>query len=97
MKIKINHLHYTVIIKDRRKFKDYPHMLAVTQRDSKNQSTIYISLPLKKNLYGSLVHEITHILQFICRDRGIDFTDEMEHTAYIAHYIFNEATGYEYI
>ena len=69
---------------------------AITKRDTSNQSTIYINLPLKEKDSGSLIHEIVHVLQYICEARHIDFISEMEHTAYIAHYIFNKATGYEY-
>lgn len=45
-------------------------------------------MPIEEHDLSTLVHEIIHALQFICDDRGIEFTDEMEHMAYVADYIF---------
>ena len=96
MKININHLGYVVYIKERSKFVGDNTSVAIAQQDTKDQSTIFIELPIRKINLSILAHEITHVLQYICESRGIDFKEEKEHMAYIMQYIFNEVCGYKY-
>lgn len=96
MKIKIKHLGYTVMVKPRSKFKGFDYYVAVTQKNSPDQSTVYIDLPIKRKEYATLAHELVHVLQYICDSRGIEFTQEQENTAYLMQYLLNEITGYKY-
>lgn len=34
-----------------------------------------------------IFHEITHAVQYICKERGMDMEEEMEGTAYMIHYL----------
>lgn len=72
-------------------------MRAATERDSRDSATIYIPLPVSRNDMPTLVHEIIHVLQYICESRHVDFIQEQEHMAYIANHIFNQATGFHYV
>jgi len=97
MKIEINHLGYTVCVKDIKSFKGkhgLNNILAITQSDSKNQATIYIKKPIKDQ--AQLAHEVLHVLQWICIDRNISFTEEKEHMGYIMQFLMNEITGFTY-
>lgn len=40
-----------------------------------------------------VMHEIVHILQIICEKRSMQFENEVEHTAYIAHYLLEQLLG----
>lgn len=98
MKIELPHIGYTVHIKDRRVSKRAAStMHAATERMSAHSATIYIPLPLKRQDEPTLVHEIIHVLQYICESKHIDFVQEQEHMAYIANHIFNRALGYHYV
>lgn len=101
MKIKINHIGYTVTIKKRQDFlkserydSSFDRCPCVCERADSNNSIIYIDNP-KKNIV-SLAHEVLHVIQYICSDRHIDFIDEKEHCAYMLHYILNTIIGDEY-
>ncbi len=102
MKIKIPHIGYTVTIQDIKTAKGEARdflskgYLACAHRVDLNNSTIYVTLPIKVKDHATLGHEIIHVLQHICDSRGIEFIHEQEHIAYIYQYIFNEATGYKY-
>lgn len=98
MKVYLPHINYTVLIKKRGVCKKAPAwMKAVAEKTSPNSATIYIKLPISRNDYPTLVHELIHVLQYICASRNIDFTAEQEHMAYIGNYIFNKATGFHYV
>lgn len=85
MKIELPHLGYTVLIKPRKYHKKSPEwMVACTERTDEHTSTIFMDPPYEP---GDLAHEITHVLQYLCGDRGIDFVREEEHMAYIMHYL----------
>lgn len=58
--------------------------------------TVYICTDEKKgnqrdkvNVLGTLVHEITHVVDHMAMGKG--FMDESEHKAYISAYLFKEA------
>lgn len=102
-KIILNHLGYTVTILDIKTAKDDVLDLiqsqgarAVAKERDRMNSEIYLSFPLKHDDYATIGHEIIHVMQYISRSRGMDFIGEMEHFAYIFHYIFNEIRGYYY-
>jgi len=98
MKIIINHIGYVVLIKKPEQYKGayvLKNVVAMTQRDNKNQSTIYIKKPIKDT--ATLAHEIVHVLQNIADDRNISFVEEQEHFGYLMQYLMNEVTGYKYI
>lgn len=44
----------------------------------------------------TVAHEIVHAIQFICRRKGIDMIDELEHVAYLADYITGKVLGYAF-
>lgn len=96
MKIYIPHLGYTVEIK---KFKDdprVPNAMAWSETLGPDKSAIYIHQPIKRVDTPLLAHELIHVLQWIAVARGIDFTQEQEHFAYLMQWVMNEVLGYEY-
>ena len=101
MKIYIPHLHITVNVKDIKKSKGFKFKngtLAsgyVKIQDDFNID-MYLQFPIKTIYHGTIVHEVTHVMQFISRLRDIDFQDEMEHFGYLSQYIFNKIVGCEY-
>ncbi len=102
MKIFIPHIFYTVYVKDIKKTKgDAKEFLdrgftACAEKVDKNTSNIYIEFPVTPKSHGTVLHEVIHVIGHICQDRDISFINEEEHVAYIAQYIFNRITGYEY-
>lgn len=71
-------------------------MYYVTEKNSPHMSTIYMDTPIKRVDIPSLAHEVTHVLQYICESRGIEFEKEQEHMAYIMGYIMSKILGTEY-
>lgn len=67
---------------------------ASTEKIDKNTCILWLPHPIKAN--GTLFHEITHALQFICEARNIDFILEQEHMGYIAQFVTNEILGWKY-
>jgi hypothetical protein len=104
MKILIPHLFYTIEVKDKKlakgKVKRYLEegdFYACYEAINKNNSKIWIKLPVKPTEVPTLVHEIIHCLQHLSRERDIDFKSEEEHFAYLTQYILNQILGYEFI
>ena len=101
IKIKIPHLKYTVFILDKSKAvgitKEYLKTRnACAVRVNNTTATVFIKMPVKQLQFPLLVHELVHVLQYIARDRDMDFIQEQEHFAYIMHYILNQVLGYEF-
>ena len=46
--------------------------------------------------FPSVAHEVIHCLQWIAKDRNIDFTKEEEHFAYMMQFILNRIFGFSY-
>ena len=94
--IYLPHIHYTVHI---RQFVKTPpelnHALAYVQSNDKDSCTIYMDLKSKPTP-GGLSHELVHVLQFICLNRNIEFTAELEHCGYIMNYLMNRIMDFEY-
>lgn len=96
-RIKINHIGYTVLVRDINKYPQHlgGTVLAVTEKLDNNTSAVFFDYTSKIG-DGTIAHELTHVLQNICDARSIDFITETEHVAYIMHFLFNEVTGKEY-
>lgn len=96
MKIYLPHIHYTVTVRDFKKFKGGGFSgQAMTEKVDKNNCILWLPHPIKAN--GTLFHEVTHALQFICEARNMDFVQEQEHFGYIAQLITNKLLGLEYV
>lgn len=101
-KIFIPHIFYTVNVKDVKEAKGRIKTflsngyVACCENVDKNTSDIYITYPIKNYYVPTIVHELTHVLQNICRERNMVFEDERENTAYMLHFMLNEILGYEY-
>lgn len=95
MKVYLPHINYTVFIKTFEKSpKELSSAKAYTAKGADGKSCV-MYLP-KKVTPGTVVHEVVHVLRYICEDKNMSFLLEEEHMAYIAQYITNEALGYEY-
>lgn len=42
-----------------------------------------------------IAHELTHVLQYICDETGLDFAEEKEHGAYIMSFLFEQLIDLE--
>lgn len=94
--IYIPHLDYKIFIRDIKKSAFNERFKGLVESLDKFYAICYIDYPVKKNYLGTLIHEIIHLLRYICIERNMDFAQESEHMAYLAQYIFNEIMGYEY-
>lgn len=63
------------------------------KRDDENSCSMYFKPKVRADL---IVHEITHVLRYLCVDRYMLFDDESEHMAYISQYLFNRINGLTY-
>lgn len=93
--IKIPHLNYTIKVKRFKGNKSFHRVPAawVGLNDS-GGATLY----LKPRTSPMVVaHEVTHILQHLCKVRSMDFEEEIEHTAYIMQYVMGAVFGYEWV
>jgi len=100
-KIIIQHLAYTVEIKDSKKakgeVKEFLHKyVACSQEIDRHKTIIWVQFPIIESEIPTILHELIHALQNICKWHAIDFVEETEHVAYIYHYMVNEALGYKY-
>lgn len=93
MKIKIEHLNYTILVKEPDK-NDKFHAYVV--KDSDDQCTMYIHRPIKLVDTTTLAHETLHCLQFMSEVKGIDMVAEKEHMGYLLQHIMNKVLGLEY-
>lgn len=100
--IVINHIGYTIKVFDIKDAQNDVLILfqsgvrAIAKDRDKMNGEIYLTFPIKSADYATIGHEIIHIMQYICRSRGIEFTEELEHIAYMWHYVFNEIRGFHY-
>lgn len=84
------HLNYTI------RFRRYKHRpgigetVAWIHHEAFGRCSIY----LRENAtVFTVVHELTHALQYICSDQSISFTIELEHTAGLMEYLLGRAFG----
>ena len=95
MKIYLPHIHYTIYVKEFKKAPDGTNFKAYAVKgEDGNSCTIYLP---KKPQPGTVAHELTHALRYICVDRNMDFRSEEEHMAYIMNYAINRILGYSYL
>lgn len=45
----------------------------------------------------TVVHELTHAMQYICQDTGMIFDNEMEHGAFIMEFLMCKVYGKRHI
>lgn len=92
--IYLPHINYTVRVRDLRPApKEIAAAKAWIRRNDRHSCTIY--LPKNETSCG-VAHELVHALQYICADRHIDFTAEMEHMAYLMQYLMARILGYSW-
>lgn len=96
LKIYLPHIHYTVMVKARSLAPEKLTDVALTVRETANRSTVYIDKPTKLSHMGLLAHELTHVLQNICRDRHMEFTYECEHMGYLMQLMMGKVLGLSY-
>jgi hypothetical protein len=89
----IPHLQYTIHIKQ---LKQIPAQLQSTiNAYAENTNRFTATIYCKKTISPpDLAHEITHVLQWICYNRLINFVHESEHCAYLMCYMMGKAMGY---
>jgi len=94
--IYIPHLNYTVKVRTftGRPPSQIPHAEAYVDPTHVGVCTVYFR-PVTPAY--NIVHEITHILKFMCIDRHMSFVDESEHMAYLAQYLMLRITGGNYV
>ena len=95
LKIELPHINYIVEVVPITKKNAKLSKIAETEKFD-NKSVIRIPFPPKRHEISTVVHEIIHVLRFICEDRNMDFTLESEHMAYIATHILNKIMSLEY-
>lgn len=93
MKIVLPHIGYTIRVHKRNKSQN---LAAWCEFSNTHGCDMFIDTPVKSVDVGLLAHEVTHILQHICKVRHIDFSEETEHMGYIMNYIINTILGIEY-
>jgi len=87
--IKIPHLDYTIVVENKDKG-DRDHSDAYTKHVCYGEVLLKIKMPIGPTRASYLLHEIIHILQFICEDKGMSFTTEIESMAYLSDWLFKE-------
>jgi hypothetical protein len=95
--IYIQHLGYTIHVKDIKEADNPKDFAMFVEREDRNNCIMYLTKKkwVLKDI-PALSHEIVHVLQFIADSRSIDMTFEQEHMGYLMQYIMCELLGYEY-
>lgn len=70
--------------------------LMMAEDTNKNAATIIFKKKPTALEAGTVAHEITHVLQYLCRRRNITMENETEHMGYLMQYIFNGIYDCEY-
>ena len=92
-KIQIEHLGYTIYIKEN---KDSRFQMYIETSNQDNDScTLYTKKNIKPIDFTTLAHEVVHVLQHISQVRYISF-EETEHFGYLMQYILNRLLGLKY-
>lgn len=100
-KVSLPHLAYTVVFKDLSSLKGVEIKGgAYTVEFDEHSSYVFIfdiaETVKKPHNFPLIAHELTHVLQNICKARLMTFGEEKEHTAYIMAYLLNEVLGYSF-
>lgn len=93
--IVIEHLGYTIIVRD---IKKYPSKDCVMYVEEKDNNSCYLNLPMKVSTkdFSTIAHEVLHCLQYIAENRNIDLTKEVENSGYLMQFILNKLLGFKY-
>jgi hypothetical protein len=90
MKIYIPHLHYTIKVN----FKATKYLNSVGLEAcvlyNKNNLVLCLRREPKPIDFPTVAHEVLHLIQYICRDRNINMTEEIEHCGYLMQFILNK-------
>ncbi len=93
-KIYLPHINYTIELKEAKNPpEEVPNAKNWVTSYGQKGCAMYID---KKPNPADLAHEVTHVLQFICLNRNIDFKLEQEHMGYLMQYIMGEILGYKW-
>ena len=100
-KIILNHIGYTVMLKDINKapkelLEQVVGCVSCVEEIDKHSSVIWIKLPIRKIDIPVLGHEIVHVLQNIAIQKNIDFKQETEHFGYMYQYIISSFLDMKY-
>ncbi len=87
MKILIPHLRYTVEVKDISKYKGKVDFLGMVEDAGVTGCIMWLPFPIKRAI---LVHELIHVLQDIYEKKEMVMEDEIEHTAYLMEWLYEE-------
>ena len=90
MKIKIEHLDYTITVKDPKSYKGEKDFVAMVVPNDFYGCTLYIKRPVEKRHLSTLAHELMHVLQFVAEERDIDMSSEKEHFGYLMEWLMNQ-------
>ena len=88
------HIDYDVILHPFRVCPSKRTAYAWCHRLDRNTSVVYLP---KSMIHATVAHEFVHVLQNICKDRHMNFEDEIEHMAYIMQYLMGRAFNLEWL
>lgn len=97
MRIYLPHIDYEVVVKHRTSYKTAHSGIWLCERTDVDSSTLFIEIPKKPHEYGMLAHEVMHVIENICIDRGMVLEEEKESMAYCVQYIMNTITCGQYV
>ena len=97
MKISLDHLFYTIEVSfNSADFLNERGIECATEYVRNGYIKLHFRSKPKNIDFPSVAHEVIHSLQWIAKDRGIDFIKEEEHFAYLMQYILNRILNLEY-
>ena len=97
MNIYLDHLYYRIeVIFTSSKFLDRKGIECACEYIQNGYIKLHLRSKPKSINFPSVAHEVIHCLQWIAKDRGMDFIREEEHFAYMMQFILNRIFNYEY-
>jgi len=97
MNIYLDHLFYEIeVIFTSSKFLDERGIECACEYIRNGKIKLHFRSKPKPLNFPSVAHEVVHCLQWIAKDRCIDFTKEEEHFAYMMQFILNRILKLEY-
>lgn len=97
--IRLPHLRFTLYVQDMSKLqgieiKGAGYTTILESSEDEVKACIFFQdvkemVKLPQN-FPIIAHEVTHIIQLLCEEYSMDIRTEMEHTAYIMHFILEE-------
>ena len=95
--IYLDHIFYRIeIIFTSKKFLDEREMECASEYIENGHIKLHLRSKPQKQHFPSVAHEVIHCLQWIAKDRNIDFIKEEEHFAYMMQFMLNRIFEYEY-